>query len=462
MRRKDALVVVAAALVSLLAVGAQAERRLEPLPFAGMAGARTLTPVPVDLSPDGQWLAYTAEDQASRSPIQEGNAQFTATGVPMSWGGGRGELWAVNTTTGEAVDLGAPGATTWGGVWSPDGQRLAFYSDRSGQVSLWVWELTTRRAHQVSDAIARPFFWFELPSWSPDGRRVLCKVLPEGMTLGEAAALLPTTGPRVPITDWNKPSVFVLTSPTAKPPQEKVSTEEPEIVASAFTNLALADLALIDVDSGELQRIVRRAKPRWFSFSPDGTQIGFTTLLGWEANSQQPVYDLQVHSLSAKQARVVVPGLRQSFGIGVSWAPDGRTLSYVTAGFRAPGECFVPVAGGRRKCRGDPPELRRRFPRAASNRAGQQLYFLGGGAVWRVTPATGAAAEVAKVPDRLITDRRSGEWRAILVAGRWPLDGRTTRDEASKQAGSTGSTRDRETARLREEAESLGWVTSST
>lgn len=465
MRRRATLAVVAGALVSVLAVGALAERQLAPLPFDETARARTLTPVPVDLSPDGRWLAYTAEDPASRSPIQEGNAQFTATGVPMSWGGGRGELWVVDTTSGETADLSAPGATTWGGVWSPDGQRLAFYSDRGGQVNLWLWELPTRRVRRVSDAIVRPFFWFELPAWSPDGRRVLCKVLPEGMTLVEAAALLPTAGPRVAITDWSKPSVFVLASPTNKPPQEAAPAEEPELVASAFTNSALADLAIIDVERGELERIVRSAKPRWFSFSPDGRHVGFTSLLGWEANSQQPVYDLQVYSVGAKQSRVLVPRFRQQFGIGVSWAPDGATLSYLTAGFRAPGDCYVvPVAGGApRKCtEATHPSFADDFRAPLWDRAGKQLYFLGDGAVWRVTLATSAAVEVAKVPDRLIT----GIVGPVSGGRVWSSDGGrsmvvTTRDEKSKRAGFYRiDLESGEITRLREEAESLGWVTS--
>jgi len=65
-------------------------------------------------------------------------------------------------------------------VWSPDGKKLAFYSDRSGQMSVWVWEQATGRLRQVSAVIARPHFWFELVRWTPDSRKVLCKVLQKG------------------------------------------------------------------------------------------------------------------------------------------------------------------------------------------------------------------------------------------------------------------------------------------
>lgn len=465
MRRFTILTTAAALAVLTVAVEVSAERKLAPLPIEEAAGARALTPVPVDLSPDGQWLAYTAEDPRAHPPIQEGGQSFTSTGVPMSWGGGKAELWVTNTTTGESIDLNAKGAMSWGGVWSPDGKRVAFYSDRGGQVNLWVWEKSTGRVRQVSQAIARPFFWFELVRWAPDSRKVLCKVLPEGMTLAQAAALLPTVGPRVAIKDWSKPSVFVLESPTTKAQKEASSTAEPEIVASAFTNSALADLALIDVETGDLKRIVRGAKPRWFSFSPDGSQVGFTTMLGWEANSQQPVLDLQTYSIGEDRTRVLVPRIRQGFGISVSWSPDGKALAYLTGGQRAAGDCFiVPIAGGDpRKCtEGTHPSFADDFRAPLWDQAGKNLYFIGDFAVWKTDLSAGKTSELAKIPAWRITGivgPVSGGRFWSPDGGRWMVV--TTRDDVSKQAGfyriELGTGR---VEKLREESKHYSWSSS--
>jgi dipeptidyl aminopeptidase/acylaminoacyl peptidase len=442
-----------------------AEGKVAPVPIEEAAAAPTLTPVPIDLSPDGQWLAYTAEDPTAHPPINEGGHEFTATGVPMSWGGGKSELWVANTTTGESINLKTKGAMSWGGVWSPDGSRLAFYSDRRGQVNLWIWERSTGRIRQLSEAIARPFFWFELPRWSPDGRRVLCKVLPEGMTLAQAAARLPTSGPRVAIKDWAKPSFFVLSSPTEKRPQETGSQSEPEVVASAFTNSALGDLALIDVETAAVTRIVQGAKPRWFSFSPDGKMVAFTTLLGWEANSQQPVYELGVYFEAEHRTRILVRRIRQGFGISVSWSPDGKELGYVTAGHRAAGDCFiVPVAGGEaRKCsEGDHPSFADDFRAPLWDPAGKTLYFIGGFAIWKTDLATGKTAEVAKIPGRRIT----GIVGPVSGGRFWSPDGGrsmvvTSHDDVGKQAGfykidvTTGKVE-----KLLEETKHYGWSSS--
>jgi dipeptidyl aminopeptidase/acylaminoacyl peptidase len=447
-----------------LAAGASAEKQLAPLPIEEVAAARGLTPVPVDLSSDGRWLAYTADDPKAHPPILDGGHDFTPTGAPMTWGGGKMGLWVTNTVTGETVDLNAAGAMSWGGVWSPDSKRLAFYSDRAGEQNLWVWDLSTRTARRVSDAIARPHFWFELPRWSPDGRTLLCKVLPEGMTLAQAAALLPTAGPRVVIKDWSKPSVFVLSSPSGKAGKDTKGSAEPELTGAAFTNAALADLAVIDVETGNVKRIVRGARPRWFAFSPDGGHVAFTDSLGWEANSQQPVHDLQVYSLADRRAATLVPRIRQGFGISVSWSPDSKRLAYTTGGQRGDGACYlVAVTGGEpRSCsQGTHPSFADDFRAPLWDPAGKNLYFLGAGAVWKTDLVAGTTTELAKVPGRRIADIV-----APVSGGRfWSPDGRslvvTTRDDVSKLAGfcridlASGAV-----TKLLEESKHYGWSSS--
>lgn len=315
---------------SPLAPQALAKERLA-LPVEKVANIRIHTPVPVDLSPDGQWLAYTTQNPGASRPIENTHRFYTPTGVPLTWGGGRMEVWVSNTKTGETLNLSGGHGSSWGPAWSPNGQRLAFYSDRSGKAGLWIWEKGTSQVRQVSDAIVRPYFWFEVVRWTPDSLRVLCKILPEGMTLAQAAMLIPVSGPRVPLKDGNEPSVLVLSSPTKSTPREEPIGKQPELGGVGFANTSLADLAIIDVENDTLRRIVRGVKPRWFSFSPNELFVAFTTIQGWESNSQQPVFGLQVYSMADDRSWIVGPNIRGSYGINVSWSPDGRRLSYLTS-----------------------------------------------------------------------------------------------------------------------------------
>jgi hypothetical protein len=97
-------------------------------------------------------------------------------------------------------------------VWSPNGERVAFYSDDGGEAGLWVWEKATGKAERFPGVVVRPLFGFELVRWSADIQRVLCKILPVGMSVAEANALVPDSAAprRFSPTPADTPSVFVL------------------------------------------------------------------------------------------------------------------------------------------------------------------------------------------------------------------------------------------------------------
>ncbi len=51
-------------------------------------------------------------------------------------------------------------------AWSPDGSRLAYASDRAGQVDLWVRDVASGEERRITDGGGT------LPTWSPDGSRI--------------------------------------------------------------------------------------------------------------------------------------------------------------------------------------------------------------------------------------------------------------------------------------------------
>jgi hypothetical protein len=118
-------------------------------------------------------------------------AGHSSTGTPFAEGNSRREAHLTNIRTGEEIRLGSPTSSSWAPNWSPDGQRVAIYSDEGGSAALWILDTATQKAERFRGVIVRPFFGWEIPRWSADGQSVLCKALPAAMSISEANALSP-------------------------------------------------------------------------------------------------------------------------------------------------------------------------------------------------------------------------------------------------------------------------------
>ncbi|HYI11764.1 MAG TPA: protein kinase [Thermoanaerobaculia bacterium] len=85
------------------------------------------------------------------------------------------ELWRlpVNPETGEAtgppeqVVAGARESTR--GAWSPDGERIAFGSDRGGEMNLWLLSLRDGKTRRLTSGAGGDY----QPNWSPDARTLV-------------------------------------------------------------------------------------------------------------------------------------------------------------------------------------------------------------------------------------------------------------------------------------------------
>lgn len=100
-----------------------------------------------------QWLRYPAISPDGRQ-------------IAISFGG---DLWVVPTEGGRAIHLTTHEGYERSPVWSPDGRRIAFASDRHGQFDVFVMDATGGAATRLTFHSAD-----DTPSdFTPDGRQVL-------------------------------------------------------------------------------------------------------------------------------------------------------------------------------------------------------------------------------------------------------------------------------------------------
>jgi dipeptidyl aminopeptidase/acylaminoacyl peptidase len=400
-------VLLGAGLSSAEGVGAQATQPLmEPLPLELVAQAQGVnTRAPIHLSPDGEWVAFTVATQ-DRVAWDPATRSYTPTGVPLSDGDARMEARIAHARTGEVHTLGGGRGSSWSPTWSPDGSRLAFYSDQDGEAGLWVWEWATRRATRITEEIVRPVFGFEGPRWASDGERLLVKLLPEGLSLAQANAMDPTgeAGQTFPEVAPDEPSVRVQRAGMGR---EGGATSMAGLFAD-FLTFRSADLAIIDLPSGQARRISRGVPVASYAWAPDDGAVAYTVVSLPLPNTQQITYELRVHEMETDVTRLRVENTLQTYGVEWSWSPDGEFLAYISSGPSGTGEVvLLSTRDGESRImgEGDAPSFNRangEFPPIWAP-DGSRVYAVGGGQLWGFSPGTGEGTLIAEIPDWTIT-----------------------------------------------------------
>jgi tricorn protease len=99
------------------------------------------------------------------------NAAISPTGARAVFEA-HGEILTVPAEKGDIRDLTqTPGAAERDPAWSPDGKRIAFFSDASGEYALHIVDQDGLGTTRVI-ALGKPPSFFYAPVWSPDGKRI--------------------------------------------------------------------------------------------------------------------------------------------------------------------------------------------------------------------------------------------------------------------------------------------------
>src|SRR6266545_3680177 len=106
----------------------------------------------LDFAPDGSRLTYTVTE-----PVK-------ATTRARS-------IWLFDLAAGQSRQLTFSGKSDSGARWAPDGQSIAFVSDREGQPHLYLLSMRGGDAEKIVDAALQPA---TAPAfrWSPSGTRI--------------------------------------------------------------------------------------------------------------------------------------------------------------------------------------------------------------------------------------------------------------------------------------------------
>lgn len=192
--------------------------------------------------------------------------------------------------------------------WSPDGERIAFVSDRSGKKQIWVIPTAGGEAKQLT--YCKNGVW-QAPVWSPDGRHLLTIV---------------------PIAKGERLEDLGEEIGEAKEDKKK-DRDEPYVVdrlkyksdAEGFFRGKYKQLALVHVEDGTITTLTTgECDHSGACFSPDGKRIAFAANRADDPD-RQLISDIYEMTLATKKWTL----LTRSDGVFMSpnYSPCGRRLS---------------------------------------------------------------------------------------------------------------------------------------
>ena len=195
--------------------------------------------------------------------------------------------------------------------YSPDGKRIAFQSPRDGQhTNIYLMNADGSRQERITNHAG----FAGVPVWSPDGKFLAYQWRPEGEGARWRLMLLSLSGDRVPrpLTDGTANDQVVNWSPNG------------QRVVFYSDRTGINQLYVMNRDGSDVARVTTTtAEDRTAAFSPDGASIAF---MSERDGTPAGIYVMQADGSGVRR----VGNLRPGHGVPF-FSPDGsRVLATVT------------------------------------------------------------------------------------------------------------------------------------